>query len=130
MTSKSDLYYGRIFLRVMFAIVIGVGAIIADHVCDTQNAVAASQQEFVRASNLIQGTWQARDGGKLTITPRDFGKASYQLRDASDDGTYFVVTIAVNGGRSIDTLTFTNGNNDYMMLNNLITGYSQDYTRL
>ena len=91
---------------------------------------AASQQDISYASNLIQGTWQASDGGKVAITSRYFGKGSYEIRDVSNNGTYTVVTIAVNGGQSIDTLTFQNENYNDMMLNNLTTGYSQDYSRL
>jgi len=91
---------------------------------------AASQQDIAYASRLIQGSWQARDGGRLEITSRDFGKGSYVIQDVSNDGTYTVVTIAVNGGRSIDTLKLSNNNYNYMMLNNLTTGYSTDYGRL
>lgn len=93
-------------------------------------AEAASQQDMAYANNLIQGTWQAGDGGRLVITSRNFGKGSYEIRDVSNDGTYTVVTIAVNGGGNIDTLNFLNDNYNYMMLNNLTTGYSNDYSRL
>ena len=59
-----------------------------------------------------------------------FGKAPYSVRSVSNDGNYTVVTISVNGGRSINTLTFDNNNPNYMMLNNVSTGYSADYVRV
>lgn len=79
-----------------------------------------------RGYELIEGTWQDRD----SITDRDFGKAPYSVRSVSNDGSYTVVTISVNGGRSINTLTFDNNNPNYMMLNNVSTGYSADYVRV
>ena len=68
-----------------------------------------------RGYELIEGTWQDRDGSIMSITDRDFGKAPYSVRSVSNDGNYTVVTISVNGGRSINTLTFDNNNPNYMM---------------
>lgn len=78
----------------------------------------AYQENISRGYELIEGTWQDRDGSIMSITDRDFGKAPYSVRSVSNDGNYTVVTISVNGGRSINTLTFDNNNPNYMMLNN------------
>lgn len=90
----------------------------------------AYQENISRGYELIEGTWQDRDGSIMSITDRDFGKASYSVRSVSNDGNYTVVTISVNGGRSINTLTFDNNNPNYMMLNNVSTGYLADYVRV
>jgi hypothetical protein len=90
----------------------------------------AYQENISRGYELIEGTWQDRDGSIMNITDRDFGKAPYSVRSVSNDGNYTVVTISVNGGRSINTLTFDNNNPNYMMLNNVSTGYSADYVRV
>lgn len=88
----------------------------------------AYQENISRGYELIEGTWQGRDGSIMSITDRGFGKAPYSVRSVSNDGK--VVTISVNGGRSINTLTFDNNNPNYMMLNNVSTGYSADYVRV
>ncbi|NJE28493.1 hypothetical protein DWZ11_07825 [Megamonas rupellensis] len=90
----------------------------------------AYQENISRGYELMEGTWQGRDGSIMSITDRDFGKASYSVRSVSNDGNYTVVTISVNGGRSVSTLTFDNNNPNYMMLNNISTGYSADYVRV
>lgn len=90
----------------------------------------AYQENISRGYELIEGTWQGRDGSIMSITDRDLGKASYSVRSVSNDGNYTVVTISANGGRSISTLTFDNNNHNYMMLNNISTGYSADYVRV
>ena len=76
----------------------------------------AYQENISRGYELIEGTWQGRDGSIMSITDRDFGKASYSVRSVSNDGNYTVVTISVNGGRSVSTLTFDNNNPNYMMV--------------
>ena len=113
--------------KFILTVIIALGLVFTVSIIPTE---AANQQEITYARNLIQGAWQARDGGRLEITARDFGKGSYEIRDVSNDGAYTMVTIAVNGGRNIDTLKFSNDNYNYMMLNNLTTGYSADYNRL
>lgn len=90
----------------------------------------AYQENISRGYELIEETWQGRDGSIMSITDRDFGEAPYSVRSVSNDGNYTVVTISVNGGRSINTLTFDNNNPNYMMLNNVSTGYSADYVRV
>ena len=77
----------------------------------------AYQENISRGYELIEETWQGRDGSIMSITDRDFGEAPYSVRSVSNDGNYTVVTISVNGGRSINTLTFDNNNPNYMMLN-------------
>lgn len=76
----------------------------------------AYQENISRGYELIEETWQGRDGSIMSITDRDFGEAPYSVRSVSNDGNYTVVTISVNGGRSINTLTFDNNNPNYMML--------------
>lgn len=93
-------------------------------------SLANAYQESVSTGyQWIVGTWQGRDGSILDITNSSFGKASYSINEVSNDGTYTVVTISVNGGRSINTLTFSNDNPSYMMLNNLTTGYTADFSK-
>ena len=76
----------------------------------------AYQENISRGYELIEETWQGRDGSIMSITDRDFGEVPYSVRSVSNDGNYTVVTISVNGGRSINTLTFDNNNPNYMML--------------
>ena len=45
-----------------------------------------------RGYELIEGTWQDRDGSIMSITDRGFGKAPYSVRSVSNDGNYTVVT--------------------------------------
>lgn len=74
------------------------------------HAISLCLSNISRGYELIEGTWQGRDGSIMSITDRGFGKAPYSVRSVSNDGNYTVVTDDVNGGRSINTLTFDNNN--------------------
>ena len=93
-------------------------------------AEAATSAEITLAQNLLIGTWEGTDGRVIKITERGFGKASYTIEDVSDEDGEIVITIAVNGGRTMDTLTFEHGVRDYMLLNNLTTGFELGYSRV
>ena len=82
------------------------------------------------AYDLICGMWQRADGVNFKITETSFGKASYTIQEVSDEEGEIVITIAVNGGRTIDTLTFERGNEDHMYLYNLTTNFSTEYDRI
>ena len=80
--------------------------------------------------DLIIGKWCDRDGGTLSITESSIGKASYTIHEVTKDDAYTSVCLYLNGGKSVVTLTFVNGNRTYMMLNNVNTGYSKDYSKI
>jgi len=80
--------------------------------------------------DLIMGTWRDRDGEKLSITDSSIGLASYTIHKVTKDDTHTSVWLYLNGGRSVVTLTFANGSRTYMMLNNVQTGYSKDYSKI
>lgn len=80
--------------------------------------------------SLIMGSWRDRDGGTLSITDTSIGLASYTIHEVTKDDTHTSVWLYLNGGRSVVTLTFMNGNRTYMMLNNVQTGYSKDYSKM
>ncbi|MCI6085172.1 MAG: hypothetical protein MR711_02770 [Selenomonas sp.] len=80
--------------------------------------------------DLIIGTWRDRDGGTLSITDSSIGMASYTIHEVTKDDARTSVCLYLNGGKSVVTLTFVNGNHTYMMLNNVQTGYSKDYSKI
>ena len=80
--------------------------------------------------DLIIGTWRDRDGRTLSITDSSFGMASYTIHEVTKDDAHTSVCLYLNGGRSVVTLTFANGNRTYMMLNNVQTGYAKDYSKI
>ena len=93
-------------------------------------AFAASAQEIAFAQGLICGRWRGSDGREIKITKSGFSLAPYTIQEVSNEDGKIVITISVNGGRNIDTLTFENGDEDNMALYNLTTDFSMDYSRI
>lgn len=91
---------------------------------------ATTSEEIALAQRMIIGTWEGTDGRVVKITERGFGKASYSIQDVADEDGEIVITIAVNGGRTIDSLTFEHGDGTHMVLNNLTNGFEMEYSRV
>lgn len=93
-------------------------------------ALAASSQEIAYAQELICGKWKGADGREIKITRNGFALAPYTIQDVSNEDGEIVITVAVSGGKTIDTLTFEQGDEDNMYLYNMTTGFSMEYTRI
>lgn len=97
----------------------------------TNNAQADKNKidKVVITRDSLVGNWKSSDGNVLSIDNANFGMASYTIDEFSTTENGAQIKISLNGGRSVDIITFSNNDATRFTLKNLSTGTSNTYVR-
>ncbi len=76
--------------------------------------------------NLLIGTWQGRNGQTMRISLQEIDGQPYTVTAVTTNGMVTIVQIMLSHSGTMFSLTFPNGNLQYVMRNNVTTGRFAD----